>query len=313
MDAMILLATCNGAAHLQEQLDSIVRQTLKSWRVLASDDASNYGSCEILRRFAQHYPLTLIGNPGAEPDGTRQKRIGFAANFLSLLSQVPDDVSVVALCDQDDIWLPRRLEIAITHLSLAPQGVPAMYCSRRIVWTPATGKRTLSQNYKFGPSFANACVENIAPSNTIVLNHEAAALARDLLDTAGEVYAHDWWLYLLISGVGGKIIFDPEPNILYRQHSENTVGAGEVWANRFANKVGVLRGVFRQRLGNNLAAMERVATRLTPDNRRCLRRLTKARQVGIFERCSLLRAAGVYRQARLSTVSFWGAACLGKI
>ena len=303
----ILMGTYNGGHHLPEQLASIAGQSFTNWQVLASDDASIDATPDILRGFAQSHPLTCLAGPGQ----------GHVGNFLHLLMALPDGpqaaTTAVAFCDQDDIWLPEKLSVALDRLAQAPADEPALYCSRRLIWNPERDVRRPSSTYLRAPSFANACVENIAPGNTIVLNAAAADLAQTLAPTASDVFAHDWWLYLLITGVGGHVLYDSEPQLLYRQHDNNAIGAGEQFGRGLHNKAAVWRGAFADRVGRNMAAMQRVAQHLTPENQRCLTLFEQARHAPLRRRLALLRQAGVYRQGRLSGFTFWGAACLGKI
>jgi glycosyltransferase involved in cell wall biosynthesis len=303
----ILMGTYNGGHHLADQLTSIAEQSFTNWQVLASDDASSDTTPDILDDFAKRHPLTCIAGP----------RQGYVANFLHLLTALPEGpqktTTAVAFCDQDDIWLPEKLRVALNALAQVPADKPALYCSRRLVWNPENDTRRPSLGYLRSPSFANACVENIAPGNTIVLNDAAAKIARALAPTAMDVFAHDWWLYLLITGIGGQILYDPEPQLLYRQHENNAIGAGEQFGQGLRNKAAVLRGAFADRVGRNMAAMQKISQHLTPENQRCLAVFEQARHAPFWRRLALLRQAGVYRQGRLSGLTFWGAACLGKI
>lgn len=307
---MILMAVYNGADTLVQQIDSLCQQSFESWDLTVSDDGSSDGSPALIA--AQTNALASAGHALHLRHGPRQ---GFAENFLDLLASLPPDTGPVAMADQDDVWLPDKLERAVAHLTKIPPEQPALYCSRRYIWTPQrAGHGPVSRNYPRPPGFSNALIENIAPGNTIVLNAAAAQLARA---AAGQrpagIFAHDWWLYLVLSGMGGTVLFDPTPTLLYRQHARNALGAGERIARRFANKVAVLRGSFAQRVGTNLEALVPLEADLTPLNRTRLELFQRARTAPLLRRLTLLRQAGVYRQGRLSGLSFWAAACLGLV
>lgn len=302
----ILMAVHNGAAHLPAQLDSLVAQTHARWTLVASDDGSADDSRAILHRFAREqagrHRVQIV-------DGPKQ---GFARNFLSLLARA-DLSGPVALSDQDDIWFPDRLARALAQLSALPLGRPALYCSRRMIWWPDQDRRRPSRAYPRAPGFANALVENIAPGNTIVLNDAALALARDTAALALDVPFHDWWLYLLVSGVGGMVIHDPEPGLLYRQHGRNVLGQGEGFRAGLAVKQGVVQGRYANRIGRNLAALNQIAEYLTPENRQRLDLFQQARRAGPVGRLALMRHAGVYRQGLRARFGFWGAVCFGQV
>ena len=96
----VLIGVYNGAPHLEAQLHSLTAQTLPPSLILVSDDGSTDGSGEILDRFASTCTAEVIRLRGPQA--------GLAANYLHLIRQCPP-CDLVALCDQDDVWLPEKL------------------------------------------------------------------------------------------------------------------------------------------------------------------------------------------------------------
>jgi glycosyltransferase involved in cell wall biosynthesis len=96
------MATFNGEWFLQEQLDSLARQTLLPFELIACDDGSADGTVEILRRFATSapFPVRIYEN---------ETRLGPGFNFLSALGRCAGDL--VAFCDQDDVWEESKLRV----------------------------------------------------------------------------------------------------------------------------------------------------------------------------------------------------------
>ena len=210
----VVLPTLNGAAYLQAQLESIAVQKRPPDLLLVSDDGSHDGTCEIVKTFADHAPLQVVLCPGP--------RKGLAANMRSLLAICP--AGYVALADQDDVWLPHKLSDACKQLACLIQ--PTLYAARRIVTDAQLNPCGLTRLPKGSPSFAHALHRNIAPGNTVVLNPAAQALMTRVIAQPTPLPAfHDWWLYQLITGAGGQVIFDPNPALLYRQHGQNLFGA----------------------------------------------------------------------------------------
>lgn len=296
------MAVHNGARTLPDQLESIKTQSIDNWRLVASDDASTDNSRAILDQFALTTRAQIVDGPGK----------GFVANFLSLLA-LPDLKGPVAFSDQDDIWLPNKLERALTALSRSDGNLPLLYCCRRVNWWPNSDRRKPSRRFPAPPSFGNALVENIAAGNTIVLNETALHLARATFEAAKDVPFHDWWFYLLISGAGGLVLHDSEPGLLYRQHDDNLVGQGEGLAAALKVKRGVLDGSYSQRIDRNLAALLRIKHVLTQENRKRLEDFVLARKSGLATRLSLMQKSGVYRQGCVSNIGLWGAICLGRV
>ncbi|MDF1726205.1 MAG: glycosyltransferase [Sulfitobacter sp.] len=301
----ILMGVLNGAPHLADQLDSIAAQREVAWRLLCSDDGSSDDSPAVIARFARQRETEVRVLKGP--------RRGFAANYLHLLAHLRARTDMVALSDQDDIWLPDKLSRA--RIALAAAGsAPAMYCARRWDWWPATDRRIATPAPRRAPAFRNALVENIAFGNTIVLNAAAARIARHAAERSAGVFAHDWWLYLLMTGAGARVLVDDGPPcLLYRQHGSNQLGAGRGLSAHLHSKGAVLRGLFAGRISSNIAALEAVGDLLTPTARQELDRFARAREMPFPARLAALRDLGLYRQGRAATLGFWGAASLGRL
>ncbi|HUY30496.1 MAG TPA: glycosyltransferase [Acidimicrobiales bacterium] len=96
----VVMATYNGSRWIGEQLESIAAQTRLPERLVVSDDGSSDPTVEIARAFARRAPFEVV-----VLDGPRR---GFAENFWSAAGHA--DADVVAWCDEDDVWHPRKLE-----------------------------------------------------------------------------------------------------------------------------------------------------------------------------------------------------------
>ena len=247
----ILMGVFNGAAYLPAQLQSLSGQSHGNWVLTCSDDGSTDGTQDLVRAFVSNNPQRVCLQDGP--------RAGFSENFMGLIRSLGDAAGLVAFADQDDLWLPEKLARAVALLNDVPVARPALYCSRVLNWDPAADRRRISRALHRPPSFRNALIENVAQGNTIVLNAAAARLARDAARRTGAMFAHDWWLYLLISGAGGEVIHDARPGLLYRQHGGNILGSGAGLRAQIRRKRQVLRGAFRARVGGNIAAMQRTS------------------------------------------------------
>ncbi|MFN7225381.1 MAG: glycosyltransferase, partial [Paracoccaceae bacterium] len=215
---VVLLATWNGGANLAAQLDSYRRQTVLPTRLIVSDDGSRDDSRAVVAAFC-------ASRPGFEVDLIDGPRRGGANNFLYLLQNVPEGTDFVALSDQDDVWLPDKIARGMQHLGRVAADLPALVGGRSYVCNADLGQQRLSPLPRRAPAFRHALVQNFAGGNTMMLNRAGADLARVAAAEAGRVVVHDWWLYQIIAGVGGTVMFDPEPLLLYRQHAGNQIGA----------------------------------------------------------------------------------------
>lgn len=301
----ILMGVRNGAAHLPAQLDSIAAQTHANWHLVCSDDGSSDDTRLIIQQFAKDHPgcVTLRDGPQA----------GFSANFMKMITDLPADAGFVSFADQDDIWEPDKIARGLMHLQNT-DAIPTLYSVRCWYWYPATDRRVPSALPTRPPGFRNALIENIATGNTILLNPAAARFAQTAAARTASVFAHDWWLYLLIAGAGGQVIFDAgAPSLLYRQHADNAIGGGQTASAQISRKIKVLQGAFSDRIKSNLMAMDTVRDLLTPENQALLDGFAQARSANLLTRLSALRQIGPYRQTTLGNIGFWGAASLGRI
>lgn len=299
----ILMGIRNGAAYLPEQLDSLARQTHNAWRLTCSDDGSTDGSQGLVRSFAATVCQRVEVIPGP--------RQGFAENFLSLVRNLPDETGPIAFADQDDLWLAEKLERALSAL---PSDVPALYGAATFIWTPNLNRQEPTAPMRRPPCFANALVENYATGNTMVLNAHAARVLRDASRRVGPVYAHDWWAYALLSGIGARLIYDPRPCLLYRQHQSNEIGAGETFWKRQRRNLAVGQGLYRKKVGQNLAALGVLSDSLTAENRSTLARFAAARdRTNPISRAFAIWQSGVFRQSYGDMAGFLGAGLLGKV
>jgi hypothetical protein len=291
-ETCILLATYNGEAFLPAQLDSLLGQEDATWRLLWRDDGSTDATV------AQMVAFTQRAGPGRvrrleEPSG----RLGVFGTFMALLAAVPVDADYVAFCDQDDVWLPGKLARARKVLAKLPSTRPALYCARQQLVNAALQPIGLSPLPVRPPGFGNALVQNIATGCTVVMNAAArrAVLAAPPLPAG---MAHDWWRYLVVTGVGGEVAFDPEPQILYRQHGGNAIGApvSALFRARAALRRGP--GAFLRQTATHLDVLAGCLM-LNPAAREAVEILCGLRGAGPLRRLALLRRAGVYRQGRL--------------
>lgn len=301
----ILLATRQGEAFLGAELDSIARSTGADWRVWASDDGSTDRTVEILASYRERWGAAKL-------EIAKGPSLGPAANFMSLVCRQDIEADVFAFADQDDEWEPGKLARAASWLETAGPGVPALYTSRtRLI--DANGRETgLSPLFVRPPSFANALTQNIASGNTMVFNRAARRLLAATDEAARLAVMHDWWTYLIVTGAGGRVRYDPEPMVRYRQHDVNQFGGDTTFTARTAGALGLLGGRLRDWTDRNVAALGLARPHLTAANQATLDRFVTARRASLIGRLAGLRQAGVYRQTPQGNALIWIAAALNR-
>lgn len=107
----------------------------------------------------------------------------------------------------------------------------------------------------------------------------------------------------MVTGVGGKVFYDPEPCLRYRQHGTSAVGSNVGWRAGLARIRKMMQGRFRQWNDVHIEALSRHRQYLTPDNRRLFERYARARQRCLPVRLLQLRRCGIHRQTGLGN---WG-------
>ena len=302
----ILLGLKNGAATLDEQLDSIAAQSHADWSLIISDDGSTDNWLPIASRFAETQA------PG-QTWVTRGPEKGYAQNFLHLACHAGPLTPFAAFCDQDDVWLKYKLARALSLLKAVPAGKPALYAGRTMICDDDLRQLRPSLLFRRPPCFANALVQSIGGGNTMVLNRAALDLLQDSAARAAGVVSHDWWAYQLITGAGGIVCYDQTPTVLYRQHGQNLIGANDTILASLDRMRRVVRGQYRQWNAANIAALNRARPWLTDEARTTLDHFTQAREGSINTRLRALRCSGVSRQRRRGTAALWFAALLNKL
>ena len=302
----VILGYFNGQFYIQEQLQSILHQNHSAVHIYLFDDKSKV-------RFLLDGLRLNRGALSKISVGVRCHHVGFAANFLNALANVPDDFEYFAFSDQDDFWYADKLEKAIAAIEKSSSKKPVLYCARTEI-ADATCEHTLGYSPRFNkpPSFANALVQNIGGGNTMVFNRAA----RDLIIKAAvnaNVVSHDWWCYQVVTGAGGHVIYDPEPCLKYRQHDRNLVGINTGWRARFVRIRGLLRGRFRGWNDINLAALSAHRHLLTKCNQRVLDDFVEARQSSLIKRLFLFKRSGIYRQTLFDNLGLLLGVFLNKV
>ena len=102
----IAMATYNGEEILEKQLDSILLQTIQDFEIVVCDDQSKDSTWNILEQYAKRDKRFHIYR--------NEKNLGFKKNFEKAIGLTQGDY--IALCDQDDIWYPRHLEILLNNI-----------------------------------------------------------------------------------------------------------------------------------------------------------------------------------------------------
>jgi glycosyltransferase involved in cell wall biosynthesis len=213
----ILLATYNGERFLREQLDSLFNQTFSHFTVLIRDDGSTDNSLRIIETYQQKYPSKIIVLKD------NKKNVGAAQNFGILLEHSTADY--IFFCDQDDIWLPEKIEVSLKRMKLTEAGniiKPCLIFSDMKAIDEA-GNITADSVWKqlhLNPEYFTLnrlLVQNIPHGCTMLMNKAMRILASPIPKDA---ILHDHWIALL-AVTCGNFNFIQEPTLLLRDHAQS--------------------------------------------------------------------------------------------
>lgn len=220
----ILMSVYNGKKYLREQMDSIMAQDCEKdgmvvFSLMVRDDGSSDGTQEILEEYARRYPDKVKWYQG--------NNLGVIQSFFDLIVK-SDNADYYALADQDDYWLPSKVGTGIKkirHMYKEQKKLmdkPVLYCCRPTLVDKNLGKLEIKVSHpEMRPGFGNALIENIVTGCTTVFNNKLRVMVADRLPAYTTM--HDRWLYLIASCFG-RIYYDEDSYIYYRQHGGNAVG-----------------------------------------------------------------------------------------
>lgn len=301
----IVLCTYNGAQFLRAQLDSIARQSHQNWKLYISDDGSQDQTLAIISQFANEYPqdqITIFFGP----------QRGFSNNFLSVLIRPELQQEFIAFSDQDDVWLENKLETALLSLRDSSRDVPTMHCSRTRYINESDQVIGDSTLFTKPPSFANALVQSIGGGNTMMINKAALEFLRPIALTQ-EIFSHDWWIYLVVSALNGKVIYEPKPLVLYRQHSRNVMGMNTTLSQKWRRIKMLWSGDFRRWNDLNIATLKPLYSQMSQSIRYSFDHFSLGRHQAFWLRLLMLKRSGIYRQTFLGNMGLLFAALFNKI
>ena len=219
MDISIAMCTYNGSKFLDEQLSSIREQTKLPHELVICDDGSTDATPRIVHAFALDapFPVRFFRN---------QATWGSTRNFEKAIKLCTGQA--IALCDQDDIWLPNKLERLASVLDSEPQvgGV----CSNAFLMdeTSEYFPDSLWERRNFTPRMQAAFQRNSALQ---LLQYNAATGATFVFrsEFVKQVtpippeWVHDAWIALLVA-TQSRVKLLPEKLISYRIHPAQQIG-----------------------------------------------------------------------------------------
>lgn len=214
MKIQVLLATYNGDKYLEEFLESLLKQTYNHFELLVQDDCSLDNTVKILNKYSCVFKEMKICK--------NNRNLGYYNNFHELLKQADGDI--VFLADQDDVWIPEKIQRAIDILLKNDEVI--LYYSELDLHNQDMEPLdiSLSRCLKFNPMMNSTkylLARNVVTGCTTAFKN--GKLREKLIPFPFGLKYHDWWIALCAS-MKGKLYFDRRSTVFYRQHGKNSIG-----------------------------------------------------------------------------------------
>lgn len=238
----ILLATYNGESYVTEQIESLLAQTYQNFQLYIRDDGSTDHTEEIIKSYAKRYPTKIF----VVPDSIKHR--GAMESFFYMLGQI--DSFYYMFCDQDDVWLPNKIELTLskmeefetkwpnipivvhTDLYVVDKNLDIIYPS---FWRLMKLKVNLLQRYEYMAT----C--NCVTGCTMLFNNLSKRVS---IPPPVGATMHDYWI-ALATAMNGLVINIAQPTVLYRQHGKNVVGIQDRSLKYFIRKIFHIRNTLK--------------------------------------------------------------------
>ena len=226
MKISVAMAAYKGARYIEEQLDSIRMQTLSADEVIVVDDRSPDHTFEILQMYQKQYPefpLQIFRN---------EKNLGYRKNFHEAVSHCTGEV--VFLCDQDDAWLPEKVETMVGILERDPAILVlassftlmdgegnSFEIQKRHGWSNQNlYHRVVASDALVRVMTEHLLIHNFCQGCAQVMRKE---IADRFVKTFTAELPHDWSINLIASEKSGLYFYN-HPLFRYRIHGGNALG-----------------------------------------------------------------------------------------
>jgi len=233
----VALCTHNGAQFLREQVRSICLQSLPPVEIVLSDDASTDGSVDVVRAIVAECAAERPEHPVALRIFENRPALRVVKNFEQAIGACTSEL--IALSDQDDVWLPDRLAQMVPLFESDPK-LLLLHTDANLV---DAERRSLGHSLFHALEVTPSEIERIHGGNAFdvflrrnLVTGATTVFRRSLLEHAMPLpveWVHDEWLGIIASAIGRVDVLE-QPLIDYRQHSSNQIGARR---DTFAGKV----------------------------------------------------------------------------
>ena len=204
----IIMGTYNGEKYIREQIDSILSQDYRGWKLFIFDDGSKDGTESIVKEYVKSYPDKIFFSKNRE-------NYGAAGNFFNGIREVASllvpGAEYFCFSDQDDVWVEDKLSRSLAKIMQIEDGEPALVFSdvaitdKNLTITADSyfeaekvDKTKISLNYLL---MENKLIGGTVMVNRALVNLELKAEEAGLIPYE-KAKMHDWWFGLLAAAFG---------------------------------------------------------------------------------------------------------------
>lgn len=228
----VALATYNGAKYIEEQLISLINQSLTPSEIIVIDDFSTDDTFEILKEIQKNYPLIVLYR--------NDENIGPIETFKKAIKYCNSEY--IALCDQDDIWELNKIELSFNEIKKLNQNLPSIVFTD-LKMIDAQGSLIGDSFWKiqgYNPKetkFSDLLISNVVTGCTIMMNGK---MKEEIEKMPNKVIMHDYWIALIAFSLGCYKIIDHK-TIKFRVHVESVTDKSKI---SIFERIKLLIGVF---------------------------------------------------------------------
>ena len=207
----IAMATYNGAKYLRDQLESLYSQTIVPDEVIVCDDCSSDGTCEILEEYRQKKGLKYFIN---------EINLGVNKNFEKAIRLCSNPY--VAICDQDDVWFAKKIEVLLNKMLEFENGMPCVVSSKSVPFVNSE----INQSCKTEKDSVGVEATLLRTGNvqgcTLMLNRKMIDLLKSFPKSYKDVMMYDCYISFVAASCGVKYNIG-QALMAYRHHESNVL------------------------------------------------------------------------------------------
>ena len=222
----VALAAYKGEKFIEEQLESILFQLEENDEIIVSDDLPGGKTEQIVRALAEKdLRIKYIEGP----------QQGLIMNFENAIKHCTGDY--IFLCDQDDVWLPDKVEQVYEKLNNGYSLVlhNAMVTNESLTITDTSFFS--SHGTKIG--FLNNIIKNSYMGCCMAFRKD---LCEKILPFPANLPMHDQWIGLIAEKTG-RVCLVEKPLILYRRHGNNMTGGATTLKQKIMWRVSIAQRI----------------------------------------------------------------------